>query len=138
MASRDRRPNPCGRRIEEIHGRRRGHIIIGFPGASIIAPCAPTALTACRANSSCASASRCARTVNAAGTAVACWRLRRLYAYLAVLGRCSEHAWWRIGSRACAVAVDNDKTTESMHFVYEIPYSGICGLVGTHATIFDE
>ena len=67
-----------------------------------------------------------------------CWRLRRLYAYLAVLGRSSEHARWRIGSRACAVAVDDDKTTESMRFVYEIPYSCICGLVGTYPTIFDE
>jgi hypothetical protein len=43
--------------------------------------------------------------------------LCRLYAYLAVLGRSGEHARWRIGSRACAVAVDDDKTTESMHFV---------------------
>jgi len=67
-----------------------------------------------------------------------CWRLRRLYAYLAVLGRSSEHARCRMGSRACAVAVDDDKTTESMHFVYEIPYSCICGLVGTYPTIFDE
>jgi hypothetical protein len=41
-----------------------------------------------------------------------CWRLRRLYAYLAVLGRCGE----RIGSRTCAVAVDDDKTVESVHF----------------------
>jgi hypothetical protein len=80
----------------------------------------------------------CARTVNAAGRDSICRRLRRLYAYLAVLGRSSEHGRCRMGSRACAVAVDDDKTAESMHFVYEIPYSGICGLVGTHATIFDE
>jgi hypothetical protein len=35
-------------------------------------------------------------------------------------------------------AVDDDKTAESVHFVYEIPYSCICGLVGTYPTIFDE
>ena len=40
-------------------------------------------------------------------------------------------------ARMC-VAVDDDKTAESVHFVYEIPYSGICGLVGTYPTIFDE
>jgi hypothetical protein len=45
----------------------------------------------------------------------------------------SELARTHVPSRSTMI-----KTAESVHFVYDIPYSGICGLVGTYLTIFDE
>jgi hypothetical protein len=43
-----------------------------------------------------------------------------------------------MGSCACAVAINDNKAAESVHLVYEIMYSRICGLVGAHGAIFDE
>ena len=78
------------------------------------------------------------RPVNAAGPAIAAAGYVVCTSYLAILDRRGDHARCRMGSRACAVAVDDDKTAESVHFVYEILDSRICGLVGAHATIFNE
>jgi hypothetical protein len=80
-----------------------------------------------------------ARTVNAAGTAIAyaggyvvCMRTSPFSA-VPVSMPGGELARAHVPSRSTMI-----KTAESVHFVYEIPYSCICGLVGTYPTIFDE
>ena len=70
--------------------------------------------------------------------AMAWARLGDLDAHLALFGRCAHHARCRMGPCAGAFSINDDKAAESLHLGYKILYSRICGLIGAHATIFDE